>query len=369
MDYIIFNNHLKEWNGYKDVYFSTYYYKGNNLTTFLYEKDDKLVHWIAKKKDDDEFEFIADGFIEDKVLPKTGVIIVKAKEDEYKVFNYTDNAFYPINFNDLKDAYFIDLIKDIFIVSFERSWWLTVLLDKKGNIIKDKNWVLLDNLVDVKTPEWDTFYFSKKENWKYLFCSYNINENQVYFYKGDDVFTFEDVAWWLDESILKLKGGKYIYVDNKMQKLTDVKYDKAKLFYNNRTARVSIKSDSFLIDENFQRIGEEPEKKVEKREKIIPPHIDTKALWFKPIIDEMEAFVLKTNISPQRWGNEDLEIKVPEEFISFHEEVLTSSDDFWYALENGYVEVDFITDKKLNDLTKKELDAIKVIVDFYGIEF
>lgn len=365
---IVCQKHLEEWNGLKDVYFYNYYWHRSNLITFEYRKNDKLSHWIAKLKENNEFEFIADGFMGDKVLAKSEVIIVKVKENEYKVFNYTDNAFYPLNFNNLEDAHFIDLMKEIFLISFQNSWWFSVFLDRKGNIIKDKNWVLLNNIVGTKTPEWDTFYFSKKENWKYLFCSYNINENQVYFYNGDDVFAFEAVAWWLDESILKLKDGKYIYVNNKMQKLTDVKYDKAKLFYNDGTARVSIKYDSFLIDKNFQRIGKEPEKKVEER-KIIPPHIDTKALWFKPIIDEMEAFVLKTNISPQQWGDDDLEVEVPKEFISFHEEVLTSSDDFWYALENGYVEVNFITDKKLNDLTKKELDAIKEIVDFYGIEF
>lgn len=84
----------------------------------------------------------------------------------------------------------------------------------------------------------------------------------------------------------------------------------------------------------------------------------------KPIIKEMEEFSKK--IPPYEWyDNED----VPQEFIDFQEDILTSSDPFWYALNNGHINIQLITDDNLEDLSHKDLMRIEKIVTDFGIEF
>ncbi len=84
----------------------------------------------------------------------------------------------------------------------------------------------------------------------------------------------------------------------------------------------------------------------------------------KPIISEMEEFAKK--IPPYNWYDN---AEVPQNFRDFQQNILTSSVDFWYSLNNGYVNLELITDTKLEDLTKKEIDRVHQIVTEFSIEF
>lgn len=83
----------------------------------------------------------------------------------------------------------------------------------------------------------------------------------------------------------------------------------------------------------------------------------------KPIIAELEAYAKKVPV--EEWTEED----TPKNIWEFHDNIKTSSDDFWYCLNNGYIDLELITDTKLQDLTKLDLDVIEQIVDDYGFEF
>lgn len=83
----------------------------------------------------------------------------------------------------------------------------------------------------------------------------------------------------------------------------------------------------------------------------------------KPIIKELEEYSKKIPID--KWTEEN----TPEHIWEFRDNIKTSSDDFWYCLNNGYIDISLITDKKLQDLTKDEIDTIESIVNEYGFEW
>lgn len=83
----------------------------------------------------------------------------------------------------------------------------------------------------------------------------------------------------------------------------------------------------------------------------------------KPVIAELEAYAKIVPV--EEWTEEN----TPNNIWEFHDSVKTSSDDFWYCLNNGYINLHLITDTKLKDLSKKDIDIIEQIVNDYGFEF
>lgn len=83
-----------------------------------------------------------------------------------------------------------------------------------------------------------------------------------------------------------------------------------------------------------------------------------------PIVQKVEEYAKE--VPPYEWEDDS---NIPEDVLNFHLKVKTSSDDFWYSLENGYIGVELITSTPIQDLTKKDLDEIYRIVEQYGIEF
>lgn len=83
----------------------------------------------------------------------------------------------------------------------------------------------------------------------------------------------------------------------------------------------------------------------------------------KPIIAEMEEFAKKIPVYEWDRSNKD----IPEKFLDFQERIRTSSDNFWYSFQNGYIEVGLITDD--DDLTVADLERIEDIVDTFWFEF
>lgn len=84
----------------------------------------------------------------------------------------------------------------------------------------------------------------------------------------------------------------------------------------------------------------------------------------KLIIKEMEEFSKK--IEPCEWGNNK---DTPKKFKDFQELIQTSSDNFWYNLNNWYIELSFITDDTLDSLTYKDIVRVEDIVKEFWIEF
>ena len=352
----------EEWKGYKEVYLCISYYDLNTAYFEYIDNNNRTLYGLLER-DGDDYKVIKDNIKILKYVNGADAILVYWDDGIYYILN--DKKMYPVQDADVifwvaKGMIFVGLPHD----KNNR------IVDMYWEVIVTKNGIKLDNLGKTYTPKWEVFFFSKNENGNISFYAYHKKENFAYKSKNKNIVDIFDWIGKLGETIFELDNWKYIYLNTKMETLCDEEFDKAKLFSSNDTALVTIKNNSFLIDKDFKRINDKEDntKKLSNNPiKIIPPNINTKELGFKPIIDQMKEYVLKTNINPQEWS-EDLE-GLPEDFLSFHEEVLTSSDDFWYALNNWYVEISFITDKKREDLTKKELDAIKEIVDFYWIEF
>lgn len=82
------------------------------------------------------------------------------------------------------------------------------------------------------------------------------------------------------------------------------------------------------------------------------------------IVQKVEEYAKK--VPPYEWDDDD---NTPEDVLNFHLNIKTSSDDFWYCLENGYIGIELITSTPIQELTKKDLDEIYRIVEEYGIEF
>lgn len=352
----------EEWKGYKEVYLYISFYN-LNIAYFEYVDNNHRLYGLLER-DGDDYKVIKDNIKIVEYVKGADAILVYWNDGIYYILN--NKKLYPIKDSDV--MFWVS--KGMIFAQWKHNKQDSRIVDLYGEIFITKNGIKLDNIAYTYVPEWDIFFFSKYENQNIVFYSYNKKENFAYKAKNKDIIKVFDWIGKLWETIFELKNWKYIYLNTKMEALCDEEFDKAKLFSYNDTALVTIKYNSFLIDKDFKRINDKEDntKKLSNNLiKIIPPNINTKELGFKPIIDQMKEYVLKTNINPQEWS-EDLE-GLPEDFLSFHEEVLTSCDDFWYALNNWYVEISFITDKKREDLTKKELDAIKEIVDFYWIEF
>ena len=60
---------------------------------------------------------------------------------------------------------------------------------------------------------------------------------------------------------------------------------------------------------------------------------------------------------------------IPENVKKFHEKIWSSSDGFWYSLQNGYIDVAMVTSTPLDELTYVDLCRIQGLAEDYGIEF
>ena len=75
-------------------------------------------------------------------------------------------------------------------------------------------------------------------------------------------------------------------------------------------------------------------------------------------LDEQIEEVLE-QIEETEWSEDDLVFKEDVESVTY-------SDDFWYALRNGYIDLDILED---NNAKQKLIDAISIVEDFqYQLE-
>ena len=82
-----------------------------------------------------------------------------------------------------------------------------------------------------------------------------------------------------------------------------------------------------------------------------------------PIVAQAEAHA--EIIPPDEWDEDN----TPADIWHFHENLVTSSNDFWYCLNNGYIGLELITAMPLGEITVEELLEVQRIVEEYGFKF